>query len=63
MFNIDEVIREMVCTMQTAYNGTQLQKRSPLQKYKTCKKNLLERFERVIEDNKEVIIKDFNRER
>ena len=61
MFNIDEVIREMVCTMQTTYNGTRLQRRTPLQKYKICKKQLLERFESVIEDNKDEIIKDFNR--
>ena len=60
MFNIDEVIREMVCTMQTTYNGTSLQRRTSLQKYKICKKQLLERFESVIEDNKEIILEDYN---
>ena len=44
MFNIDKVIREMVCTMQTTYNGTCLQRRTPLQKYKICKKTITGAF-------------------
>ncbi len=55
--NIDNMIFEMLSTMNNNFQGT------PKQRFKQAKKLLLESIAETIDDNKEVIIKDFNRER
>ncbi len=53
--NVDNMIYEMLGTMDNNFQGT------PKQRFKLAKKLLLESIAETIDDNQEVIIKDFNR--
>ena len=53
--NVDNMIFEMLGTMDNNFQGT------AKQRFKQAKKLLLESIAETIDDNKEVIIKDFNR--
>ncbi len=53
--NVDNMIFEMLGTMDNNFQGT------PKQRFKQAKKLLLESIAETIDDNKKVIIKDFNR--
>ena len=55
--NVDNMIFEMLGTMDNNFQGT------AKQRFKQAKKLLLESIAETIDDNKEVIIKDFTRER
>jgi len=55
IMNTDSMIFEMLSTMNNNFQGT------PKQRFKQAKKLLLESIAETIDDNKEVIIKDFNR--
>ena len=55
--NIDNMIFEMLGTMKNNFSGT------PKQRFKQAKKLLLESIAETIDDNKDVIIEDFNKER
>ncbi len=55
--NVDNMIFEMLGTMDNNFQGT------AKQRFKQAKKLLLESIDETIDDNREVIIKDFNRER
>jgi len=55
--NVDNMIFEMLGTMDNNFQGT------PKQRFKQAKKLLLSSIAETIDDNKDVIIKDFNRER
>jgi endo-1,4-beta-D-glucanase Y len=53
--NIDNMIFEMLATMDNNFQGT------TKQRFKQAKKLLLESIAETINDNKQEIIKDFNR--
>jgi len=53
--NIDNMFYEMLGTMKNNFSGT------PKQRFKQAKKLLLESIAETIDDNKQEIIKDFNR--
>jgi len=57
LINVDGMIFEMLGTMKNNFSGT------PKQRFKQAKKLLLESIVDTIDDNKDVIIKDFNRKR
>lgn len=54
LMNTDSMIFEMLGTMDNNFQGT------PKKRFKEAKKLLLESIAETIDDNKEVIIKDFN---
>lgn len=54
LINVDNMIYEMIGTMKNNFSGT------PKQRFKQAKKLLLGSIVDTIDDNKEVIIKDFN---
>ncbi|MCK4983224.1 MAG: hypothetical protein KAS17_09890 [Victivallaceae bacterium] len=53
--NIDDMIFEMLATMDNNFQGT------AKQRFKQAKKLLLESIAETINDNKQEIVKDFNR--
>ncbi len=55
LINIDSMIFEMLGTMDNNFQGT------AKQRFKQAKKLFLESIVDTIDDNKEIIIKDFNR--
>ena len=55
--NIDNMIFEMLGTMDNNFQGT------AKQRFKQAKKLLLSSIAETIDDNKDVIIEDFNKER
>ncbi len=57
IMNTDNMIFEMLSTMKNNFSGT------ADQRFKQAKKLFLESIADTIDDNKEVIIKDFNREK
>lgn len=57
LINIDSMIFEILGTMDNNFQGTDRQR------FKQAKKLFLESIAKTIDDNKNVIIKDFNREK
>jgi len=55
LMNTDSMIFEMLGTMGNNFQGT------PKQRFKQAKKLFLESIAETIDDNKQEIIKDFNR--
>jgi hypothetical protein len=55
LINVDSMIFEMLSTMKNNFQG------SSKQRFKQAKKLLLESIAGTIDDNKDVIIKDFNK--
>jgi len=53
--NVDNMIFEILSTMKNNFKGT------PVQRFKQAKQLFLESIAETIDDNKEIIIKDFNR--
>jgi len=54
LINVDSMIFEMLSTMKNNFQGT------PKQRLNQAKKLLIESIADIIDDNKEIIIKDFN---
>ncbi len=57
IMNVDNMIFEMLSTMKNNFQGT------PKQRFKQAEKLLLSSIAETIDDNKEVIIEYFTRER